>query len=91
MIKISNECVSKYLLRFLEQTESKYGEALAHSDGLTKHSVLVMRKISEMKNIFFIFGDNDFWIAQYVSFQYLLVCKMNYSAFTDYLRWYIAA
>ena len=37
-----------------------------------------------------IFGDNDFWIAQYVSFQYLLVCKMNYSAFRDYLRWYIA-
>ena len=23
----------------------------------------------------------DFWIAQYVSFQYLLVCKMSYSAF----------
>ena len=38
-----------------------------------------------------IFGDNDFWIAQYASFQYLLVCKMNYSAFRDYLRWYIAA
>ena len=38
-----------------------------------------------------IFGDNDFWIAQYVSFQYLLVCKMNYSAFRGYLRWYIAA
>ena len=37
------------------------------------------------------FGDNDFWIARYVSFQYLLVCKMNYSAFRDYLRWYIAA
>ena len=29
----------------LEQTESKYGEALAHSDDLTKHTVLVMRKI----------------------------------------------
>ena len=38
-----------------------------------------------------IFGDNDFWIAQYVSFQYMLVCKMNHSAFRDYLRWYIAA
>ena len=23
-----------------------------------------------------IFGDNDFWIAQYASFQYLLVCKI---------------
>ena len=31
------------------------------------------------------------WIAQYVSFQYLLVCKMNLSAVRDYLRWYIAA
>ena len=38
-----------------------------------------------------IFWDNDFWIAEYVSFQYLLVCKMNYSAFRGYLRWYIAA
>ena len=38
-----------------------------------------------------IFRYNDFWIAQYVSFQYLLVCKMNYSAFRDYLRWYIPA
>ena len=37
------------------------------------------------------FVDIDFWIAQYVSFQYLFVCKMNYSAFRDYLRWYVAA
>ena len=37
------------------------------------------------------FIDIDFWIAQYVSFQYLFVCKMNYSAFRDYLRWYVAA
>ena len=37
-----------------------------------------------------LFGDRDFWIAQYVSFQYLLVWRMNYSAFRDYLRWYIA-
>ena len=32
-----------------------------------------------------------FGVAQYVSFQYLLVCKVNYSAFRDYRRWYIAA
>ena len=50
MIKINNECVSKCLLHCLERTESKYGEALSHSDGLTKHSVLVMWKILEMKN-----------------------------------------
>ena len=36
-------------------------------------------------------GDNNFWIAHYVSFQYLLVCNMNYSAFRDYLRSYLAA
>ena len=50
MIKINNECVSKCLLLCLEQTESKYDEALVQSDGLTKHSVLVMWKILEMKN-----------------------------------------
>ena len=38
----NNECVSRCFLHCLEQTESKYGEALAHSDGLTKLSVLVM-------------------------------------------------
>ena len=38
-----------------------------------------------------IFGDNAFWIAQCVSFQYLLVCKMNYSAFRDYLRYSLIA
>ena len=53
MIKINNECVPKCVLHRLEveQTESKYGEAVVHSDGLTKHSVLVMWKILEMKKI----------------------------------------
>ena len=51
MIKINNECVSKCLLLCLEQTELKYGEALVRSDGLTKHSVLVMWKILEMKKM----------------------------------------
>ena len=52
MIKINNDCVSKCLLHCLKQTESKYVEALAHSDGSTKHSILVMWKILEMKKIF---------------------------------------
>ena len=52
MIEINSECMSTWLLHCLEQTESKYGEAMAHSDGLTKHSVLVMWKILEMKKIF---------------------------------------
>ena len=56
MIKINNECVFRCLLHCVEQTESKYGEALAHSDGLTKHTELVMWTISEMKKIF-IFRD----------------------------------
>ena len=47
--------VSKCLLHCLEQTESKSGEALAHSDGLTKYTVLVMWKILEMRNIFLFF------------------------------------
>ena len=51
MIKINNECVSKCLLHCLEQTESKYGESLVHSDGLTKHSVLLVWKTLEMKKI----------------------------------------
>ena len=44
------ECVSKCPLHCLEQTESKYSEALVHSDGLTKHSVLVMWKIIIINN-----------------------------------------
>ena len=50
MIKINDECVSKCLLHCLEQTGSKYGEALAR--GLNKHTVLVMWKILEMKKLF---------------------------------------
>ena len=54
MIKIDNECVSKCILHCLEQTESKYGEALAHSDGGLTTQILWCEK-SEMKgtNIFF--------------------------------------
>ena len=49
MIKINKDWVSKCLLHCLEQTEPKYSEAMAHSDGLTKHSELEMWKILEMK------------------------------------------
>ena len=31
-------CVSKRLLHCLKQTESKYGEALSHCDGLGKYN-----------------------------------------------------
>ena len=63
MIKINNERVSKCLLHCLEQTESKYGEALAQSGGLTKHSVPVMWKILEMKKIFLFFFCQRFCIT----------------------------
>ena len=69
MIQINNECLSKCLLHCLEQTESRYGEAMAHSDGLTKHSVLVMWKIVEMKNNTVLF----------------FLSKVSYTLFTDSL------
>ena len=56
--------VSKYLLHCLEQTEPKYGEALAHSDaGLTQHTVPVVWKILEMKKIFLFFFCQRFCIT----------------------------
>ena len=62
MIKINNECVSKCLLHW-KQTGSKYGEALAHSDGLNKHTVLVMWKTLEMKKLFLFFFYQKFCIT----------------------------
>ena len=44
MIKINNVCVSKCLLHCLKQTKSKYGEALIHSDRLSKYSILLKWK-----------------------------------------------
>ena len=61
------ECVSKCPLHCLEQTESKYSEALVHSDGLTKHSVHVMWKILEMKKIFLFFFCQKFYITLFTN------------------------
>ena len=66
MIKINSECVSKCLLHCLEQTASKYGEALAHSDGLTKHTVGVIWKILEIKKIFLFFFCQKFFITLFI-------------------------
>ena len=60
--------MSKCLLHCPEQTESKYGEALAHSDGLTKHSVLVMWKILEMKKICLFFFSQKFCITPFTDY-----------------------
>ena len=65
MIKVNIECVFKCLLQCLEETESKYDEALVHSDGVTKHSVLVMWKILEMKNIYPFFFCQKFCITPF--------------------------
>ena len=69
MIKINNKCVSKCIFHCLEETESKYGEALVHSGGLTKHGVLVMWKILEMKKAFFSFS-----VKSSVSHFSLIIC-----------------
>ena len=66
MIKMNSECVSKCLLHCLEQTASKYGETLAHNDGLTKHTVRVMWKILEMKIIFLFFFCQKFCITLFI-------------------------
>ena len=43
--------VSQCLLHCLKQTESKYGEALVHSSGLSKHGTFLMWKITKMRKI----------------------------------------
>ena len=51
MTKINNDSVSQYLLHCLKQTESKYGETLVRSSGLSKHDTFLMWKITKMRKI----------------------------------------
>ena len=51
MTKINNDSVSQCLLHCLKQTESKYDEALVHSDGLSKRGTFLMWKITKMRKI----------------------------------------
>ena len=51
MTKINNDCVSQCLLHCLKQTESKYGEALVYSSGLSKHGTFLMWKVTKMRKI----------------------------------------
>ena len=51
MTKIKNESVSQCLLHYLKQTELKYGEALVHSSGLSKHDTFLMWTITKMRKI----------------------------------------
>ena len=51
MNEIKNGSMSQCLLHCLKQTESKYGEALVHSSGLSKHGTFLMWKITKMREI----------------------------------------
>ena len=51
MTKINNDSVSKCLLHCLKQTKLKYGEALVHSSGLSKHGTFLMWKITKIRKI----------------------------------------
>ena len=51
MTKINNDSLSQCPLHCLKQTESKYGEALVHSSGLSKHGTFLMWKITKIRTI----------------------------------------
>ena len=51
MTKINNDSVSQCLLHCLKQTKLKYGEALVHSSGLSKHGTFLMWKITKIRKI----------------------------------------
>ena len=51
MTKINNDSMSQCFLHCLKQTESKYGEALVHSSGLSKHGTFLIWKITKMRKI----------------------------------------
>jgi len=70
IIKINNVYVSKCLLHCLEQTESKYVEALVHSDGLTKHSVLLVWKTLQWRKYVLCFS-----VKGYASYLSLIHCN----------------
>ena len=51
MSKIDNDSVSQCLLHSLKQTESKYGETLVHSSGLSENGTFLMWKITKIRKI----------------------------------------
>ena len=63
MTKLDNDSGSQYLLHCLKQTELKYGEALVHSSGLSKHGTFLMWKITKIrKNCPYTFSQKFFII-----------------------------
>ena len=67
MTKVNNDSVSQCFLHCLKQTESKYGEALVHSDGLSKHGTFLMWKITEMWKICPFFFPQRFCITSFIN------------------------
>ena len=63
MTKINNDSVSQCRLHCLKQTESKYGEALLYSNGLSKHGTFLMWKIKKMRKICPLFFSQKFYIT----------------------------
>ena len=81
MTEISDERVSLCLLHCLKQTESKYGEALVHSDGSSKHGIFPMWKITEMRKIRHFFFSHNFCITRFInsSLQNITIGSLVYS------------
>ena len=67
MTEINNDSVSQCLLHCLKQTESKYEEALVHSDGLSKHGTFLMWKITKMRKIRPFFFSQKFCITLFMN------------------------
>ena len=67
MTKINNDSVSQCLLHCLKQRESKYGEALVHSDGLSKHGVLLMWKTTKIRKLCPFFFSQNFCITLFIN------------------------
>ena len=68
MTKINNDSVSQCLLHCLKQTEPKYGKALVHSSGLSKHGTFLMWKITKMRKICPFSFSQKFCITPFINF-----------------------
>ena len=67
MTKINNDSVSKCLLHCLKQTKLKYGEALVHNSGLSKHGTFLMWKITKMRKICLFSFSQKFCITSFIN------------------------
>ena len=89
MTQINHECMSWCFLHFLKQTKSKYGEALVHSSGLSKHGTFLMWKIVEMRKICLFFFSQNFYIELFINslLQNVTVGTLVYSPSNFVMLW----